>query len=225
MALKTSFVALADDHSLIRNGLANLIDTFDGFKVLYQAGNGQEFIDLLKPKALPDIVLMDINMPKKDGYDTTRWLRDMYPGIKVLALSMYDNESAVIRMIKNGACGYILKDAEPADLRRALNEVVQKGYYHSELVTNQLVKIIRQGGSDEDDKLAAAKLNDRELDFLKLACTELTYKEIADKMFLSPRTIDGYRDTLFEKLKCKTRVGLVMYAIKNSIVNVDTSSI
>jgi two-component system invasion response regulator UvrY len=219
--MKTTFVALADDHSLIRNGLANLIDTFDGFKVIFQAGNGQELIDTLKPKSLPDIVLMDINMPKKDGYDTTRWLRDMYPDIKVLALSMYDNESAVIRMIKNGACGYILKDAEPSDLRRALNEIVQKGYYHSELVTNQLVKIIRQGGSDDDDKMPAQKLNDKEIEFLKHACTELTYKEIADKMFLSPRTIDGYRDALFEKLKAKTRVGLVLYAIKNGIVNVE----
>lgn len=215
---------MADDHSLIRNGLANLIDTFDGFKVIFQAGNGQEFIDALKPKALPDIVLMDINMPKKDGYDTTRWLRNLYPDIKVLALSMYDNESVIIRMIKNGACGYILKDAEPSDLRRALNEIVQKGYYHSELVTNQLVKIIRQGGTDEDDKMGAQKLNDKEIEFLKYACTELTYKEIADKMFLSPRTIDGYRDALFEKLKAKTRVGLVIYAIKNGIVNVDAPS-
>src|SRR3569833_2332358 len=93
---RTTFVALADDHSLIRNGLANLIDTFDGFKVIFQAANGQEFLDMLKPRALPDIVLMDINMPKKDGYDTTHRLRGMYPDIKVLALSMYDNESAVI---------------------------------------------------------------------------------------------------------------------------------
>jgi len=219
--MKTTFVALADDHSLIRNGLANLINTFDGFKVIFQAGNGQEFIDSLKPKALPDVVLMDINMPKKDGYETTKWLKELYPEIKVLALSMYDNESAIIRMIKNGACGYILKDAEPADLRLALNEIVQKGYYHSELVTNQLVKIIRQGNSDDDNKLPAVKLNDKEIEFLKFACTELTYKEIAEKMFLSPRTIDGYRDALFEKLKAKTRVGLVMYAIKNGIVNVD----
>ncbi|HWB28091.1 MAG TPA: response regulator transcription factor [Chitinophagaceae bacterium] len=196
----TTFVALADDHSLIRNGLTNLIDTFDGFKVLFQAANGQELADTLKPKALPDIILMGINMPKKDGYKTTKWLRELYPDIKVLALSMYDNESAIIRMIKNGACGYILKDADPSDLRRPLNEIVQKGYYHSELVTNQLVK-----------------LYGRKIDFLKLACTELTYKEIADKMFLSPRTIDGYRDTLFEKLKCKTCVGLVMYAIKTAL--------
>lgn len=217
MGTKTLFVALADDHALVRNGLASLIDTFDGFKVLFQAGNGQELINLLKPKALPDIVLMDINMPKKDGYETTKWLREMYPEIKVLALSMYDNESAIIRMIKNGACGYILKESEPAELRKALNTIAEKGYYHTELVTTQLVKIVR--GDNEDS--AAQNLNEREMEFLKLACTELTYKEIADKMFLSPRTIDGYRDALFEKLKLKTRVGLVMFAIKNGIVSVE----
>jgi len=218
--MKTTFVALADDHSLIRNGLANLIDTFDGFKVLFQAANGQELIDALKLRALPDIVLMDINMPKKDGYETTKWLREMYPDIKVLALSMYDNEGAIIRMIKNGACGYILKDAEPGDLRRALNEIAQKGYYHSELVTTHLVKMVRQGINDGDDRLHAQSLKDKDIEFLKLVCTELTYKEIADKMYLSPRTIDGYRDALFEKLNVRTRVGLAMYAVKNGIVTV-----
>ena len=218
--MKTTFVALADDHSLIRNGLANLIDTFDGFKVLFQAANGQELIDALKLRALPDIVLMDINMPKKDGYETTKWLREMYPEIKVLALSMYDNEGAIIRMIKNGACGYILKDAEPGDLRRALNEIAQKGYYHSELVTTHLVKMVRQGINDGDDRLHAQSLKDKDIEFLKLVCTELTYKEIADKMYLSPRTIDGYRDALFGKLNVRTRVGLAMYAVKNGIVTV-----
>jgi len=219
--MKTTFVALADDHSLIRNGLANLIDTFAGFKVISQASNGQELLDILKPKALPDIVLMDINMPKKNGYETTKVLKKLYPEIKVLAVSIYDNEEAIIRMIKNGACGYILKDAEPAELELALNEIVQRGYYHSDLVANQLVKIIRRGASDDDDKVPGVRLNDRETEFLKLACTELTYKEIADKMFVSPRTIDGYRDALFEKLKVKTRVGLVLYAIKNGFVHID----
>lgn len=219
--MKTTFVALADDHALIRNGLANLIDTFAGFKVILQASNGQELLDALKPKLLPGIVLMDINMPKKDGYEATKLLRKLYPEIKVLAVSVYDNEEAIIRMIKNGACGYILKDSEPEELQLALNEIVKKGYYHSELVTNQMLKIIRQDAGNDDYKLPSIRLNDREIEFLKLACSELTYKEIADKMFLSPRTIDGYRDALFEKLKVKTRVGLVLYTIKNSIVSID----
>ena len=215
-------VALADDHVLLRNGLASLINTFDGYKVISQSANGQEFIDCLNPSALPHLVLMDINMPKKDGYDTTLWLKNNYPDIRVLALSMYDNETAIIRMLKNGAKGYILKDAEPLELKAALDAVINKGFYYSELVTGHLIKTIHkiEDGSHAKNTFS---LNERELDFLKYACTELSYKEIADKMFVSPRTIDGYRDALFEKLDIKTRVGLVIYAIKNGIVNLNNN--
>jgi len=219
--MKNCLVALADDHVLIRNGLAGLINSFDGYKVIFQAVNGQELIEKIDPKALPDIVLLDINMPKKDGYDTAWWLKNNYPDIKVLALSMYDNENAIIRMLKNGARGYVLKDAEPSDLKRALDDVCDKGFYYSELVTGHLMNTIHKMGDDHTSGKNILHLNDREIEFLKYACTELTYKEIADKMFLSPRTIDGYRDALFEKLNIKTRVGLAIYAIKNGIVNIN----
>ncbi len=197
--MQTIFVALVDDHKLLRNGLAGFINTFKDYKVLFQASNGQEFINLLNPQSLPNIVLMDINMPVKDGYETTLWLKINYPHIKVLALSMYDNETAIIRMLKNGAKGYILKDAEPAELRTALNAVFEKGFYYSELVTGHLISTLNKM---DDNSIAknTLNLNDRELEFIKYACTELSYKEIADQMFLSPRTIDGYRDALFEKL-------------------------
>lgn len=221
--METYKVALADDHVLIRNGLASLINTFDGYKVLFQAANGQELIDTLNPKNLPDVILLDINMPKKDGYETAKWLKAKYPEIKILALSMYDNETAIIRMLKNGAKGYILKDAEPFELKAALEAVLHKGYYYSDLVTGHLINSISK--MDEDKKVRNALIiNDRETEFLKLCCTELSYKEIADKMFLSPRTIDGYRDALFDKLNAKTRVGLVMYAIKNGIVNLSDAN-
>ncbi len=214
-------VALADDHALIRNGLAGLINTFDGYKVIFQAGNGQEFIDNLQPANLPHLVLMDINMPKKDGYDTTRWLKQNYPEIKVLALSMYDNESAIIRMLKCGARGYILKDAEPADLKRALHEIITKGFFYSDLVTGHLIHTMQKMDDDAETR-TTLNLSDRDVDFLRHICSELTYKEIADKMFISPRTVDGYRDALFDKLNIKTRVGLVIYAIKNNIVNLNS---
>jgi len=210
-------VALADDHALIRNGLAGLINTFDGYKVIFQAGNGQEFIDNLLPANLPDLVLMDINMPKKDGYETTRWLKQNYPEVKVLALSMYDNENAIIRMLKCGARGYILKDAEPADLKRALTDIMNKGFYYSDLVTGHLIHSMQKMDEDAETR-TTFNLSDRDIEFLNYICTELTYKEIADKMFLSPRTVDGYRDALFDKLNIKTRVGLAIYAIKNNIV-------
>lgn len=213
-------VALADDHVLLRNGLANLIKTFGNYEVLFEANNGAHLIEQLNTGNPPQIVLMDINMPEKDGYETTLWLKNNHPFINVLALSMYDNENAIIRMFKAGAKGYILKDSDPSELKAALDAISSKGFYYSEMVTGRLIHSINKLDDDDSVVKSITQLNDRETEFLKLACTEMTYKEIADKMFLSPRTIDGYRDALFEKLNCKTRVGLVMYAIKNGIVAV-----
>lgn len=213
-------VALADDHVLLRKGLAGVVDSFGDYEVLFEADNGQHFIQQIKNYGEPDLVLMDINMPDMDGYATAQWLKQHHPLVSVIALSMYDNENAIIRMFKAGAKGYILKDSEPPELKNALDSVHQKGYYYSELVTGRLIHSINKMDDEKSDLKTLSALNDREIDFLKYACTEMTYKEIAEQMHLSPRTIDGYRDALFEKLEVKTRVGLVMYAIKNSIVTV-----
>lgn len=212
-------IVLTDDHSLLRNGLAELVKS-QGHTVLFEADNGKDFIEKLDRQNLPHIVLMDINMPEMDGFETTQWLKQNYPGVRVLALSMYDNETSIIRMLKCGAKGYILKDSEPAELKTAIDDILTKGFYYSDLVSGKLMHAINKMEDETDDLKNLVPLNDRETDFLKYACTEMTYKEIADKMFVSPRTIDGYRDALFEKLKLKTRVGLVMYAIKNGIVNI-----
>ncbi len=208
-------VVLVDDHAMLRSGLAGLVRDI-GYDVLFEADNGKDFQEKLDKENLPDIVLLDINMKVMDGYETAAWLRKTHPLIKVLALSMYDDENAILKMLRNGARGYILKDNEPAELRAALDAVVHKGYYYSELVTGKLIHSINKEG----DEIAgnASKLNDRETEFLRLACSELTYKEIAAQMNLSPRTIDGYRDSLFEKLNIKTRTGLAIYAIKNGVV-------
>jgi DNA-binding NarL/FixJ family response regulator len=212
-------IVLVDDHSLLRNGLASLVESL-GNTVLFEADNGKEFIDKLDGQNLPQIVLMDINMPEMDGFETTQWLKQNHPEVKVLALSMYDNETSIIRMLKCGAKGYILKDSEPAELKTAIADIMNKGFYYSDLVSGKLMHAINKMDDEGDGLKNLVPLNDRETDFLKYACTEMTYKEIADKMFVSPRTIDGYRDALFEKLHLKTRVGLVMYAIKNGIVTV-----
>ena len=215
----TRYITIVDDHTMFRKGLITLINLFPGYTVLSDAANGKDFIAQLNTKKLPDIVLMDITMPEMDGYATTEWLHKNYPDIKVLALSTMDSEAAIIKMIKSGAKGYVLKDAEPAELKFAFDEVISQGYFYNELITRKVMNAI-SGLVDPDNAVSVfAKLNDREIEFLKYACTELTYKEIADKMCLSPRTIDGYRDGLFEKLNIKTRVGLVMYAIKNGIVS------
>ena len=205
-------VVLVDDHILLRNGLKGLIDSFNNCTVLYEANNGRDFINKLKAEQIPDIVLMDINMPEMDGYETTLWVKNNHPEIKVLALSMYDNENAIIRMLRAGVKGYILKDCDPSELEYAINSIMTSGFYYTENVTGKLVSLVSKKDSDDE-------LNEREITFLKLVCSELTYKEIADKMYKGVRTIDGYRDALFEKLNVKTRIGLVLYAIKNGIVS------
>jgi DNA-binding NarL/FixJ family response regulator len=178
-------VALTDDHVLLRNGLAGLINSFEDYSVIFEADNGADFQKKIQKDDVPKLVLMDINMPTMDGFATAQWLKQNYPLTKVLALSMYDNENSIIRMFKAGARGYILKDCEPPELKAALDSIIKKGYYYSELVTGKLIHSINKLDEDADVK-NLSPLNDRELEFLKFACTEMTYKEIAIKCFLAP---------------------------------------
>lgn len=212
-------IAIVDDHTMFRKGLIKLINLFPNYSVLLDASYINDFISQLNPKRLPDIVLMDITMPGMDGYIATTWLHDNHPDIKVLALSTMDSESAIIKMIKCGAKGYVLKDADPSELRFAFDEVLRQGYYYNELVTRKVMSAVSNLLDTKNPVSLFAKLTDRELEFLRYTCTELTYKEIADRMFLSVRTVEGYRDSLCEKLDLKSRIGLAMYAIKNQIVN------
>jgi len=214
--IKIIKVALVDDHKLFRKGLAELINNFPGYIVSGDFEDGSELKKGLGINNDPDIILLDINMPELTGYEIAAWLKEVHPQIKVLALSMNGNETSILRMVKAGARGYILKDVDPSELKLALDLVIHKGYYHSELFSTTLVNNYRANF----DSSNSSNLNDKEIKFLELACSELTYKEIADRMNLSPRTIDGYRESLFEKLNIKSRVGLVMFAIKNNIVSV-----
>ena len=209
-------LVLTDDHVLLRAGLAGVVKNL-GHNVIFEASNGKDFINKLGKGESPDLVLMDINMPEMDGFEATQWLKENYPEIKVLALSMYDNDATIIRMLKCGARGYILKDSEPEVLKSAIESIINTGYYYSDLVNSKLINVINHIGDKGSDINNLITITDREIEFLKYCCTEMTYKEIADKMIVSPRTVDNYRDNLFEKLDVKTRVGLVMYAIKNRI--------
>ena len=213
-------IALADDHKVMRNGLAALLKDV-GYQILFEADNGRDLMKKINKDQPPDVALLDINMPQMDGYETAAWLKENFPDVKVLALSMYDDEAAIIRMLKNGAKGYVLKDSNISDVKAAIESVISKGYYHSDLVTGKLIHSINHLDSPAHSSIKELlKLTTKEIEFLKYACTEMPYKEIADKMFLSPRTVEGYRDNLFEKLGVKTRVGLVLFAIKNGVVNI-----
>jgi DNA-binding NarL/FixJ family response regulator len=203
-------VAVIDDHTLFRNGVARLMNEFREIEVVFDAGNGQQMQHLLKKHPLPDVILMDINMPLVDGYAATIWLKANHPTVRVLALSMYEDDKAVLKMIRNGACGYVLKEASPLDLLEAIKIVDLKGVFINELVSGKLIRSVR-------NITEGAGLTAKETDFLKLCCSELTYKEMADKMFVSPRTIDNYREALFLKLHLKSRSGLILYAIENGI--------
>jgi len=208
-------IALADDHAILRKGVAEILSKFDNMSVTLEAGNGKELLAKMETAAIiPDVCIVDINMPEMNGYETAAEIKKRWPQVKILALSMYDTELNVIKMLRNGANGYILKDSDPEELRFAISEVYRHGFYHSELVTGRMLHIIH-----DSENRVNVEMNDRESQFLKLCCTELTYKEIADQMYLSPRTIDGYREALFKKLNITTRTGLAMYAIKSGIVS------
>ncbi|NBA87191.1 response regulator [Emticicia sp. CRIBPO] len=209
-------VALVDDHTLIRHALIELISRFENFQVTIDAGTGLEFINRLQHETPPDIALIDINMPGMDGYETTELLCKSHPDVIPIALSVDDNEESIIKMLRCGAKGYLLKDSEPSHFKLALNEIHQKGYFHSDLVSNTLLKSIKTNQKVKTKPVV--QFQAREEEFIHLACSEYTYKEIADKMCVSPRTIDGYRESLFEKLEVKSRVGLVMFAIRNGLV-------
>lgn len=180
---------------------------------MFEAANGQDLMRKISPKFKPHIILLDINMPQMDGVVTAQWLRSNYPEINIIVLSMFEDADKVLAMVKLGVKGYLLKDAEPYEFEQALNNVSQNEVYFPQFVTRHLI-------SNFNKPVDTVKLNNREIEFLKLSGTELTYKEIADQMCISVRTVDGYRDQLFEKLQIKSRVGLVLYAIKNKLIDV-----
>ena len=209
-------VAIADDHTLLRKALAGLISSFENYTVLFEAGNGTEVKANITKHLIPDIVLLDVNMPGMDGYETVRWLYMNYPQIKVLALSMYSDEKTIIKMLRLGAKGYILKNIDPEELKSALDSVMKKDFYLSEYISGKIISGLHKGAANPDDQQVV--LTDREKEFLQLICSDMTYKDIAAKMFVSTRTVDDYRNALFEKLKVRTRVSLAMYAIKHGLV-------
>lgn len=204
-------IAIVDDHILIAQAIKGIIANFENFETICECENGQELIDKINTyNVLPDIVLLDISMPVMDGFQTADWLQKNHPEVLVMVLSMQNDEQSVIKMVKNGAKSYLLKNSHPRELESALLKLIENGFYYPEWATKIIFSSINKTSNE-----ALSKLTDREKEFLKYTITEKSYKEIAELMFCSPRTVESYRDNLFEKLNLKTRVGLAVYAIKN----------
>lgn len=205
-------IVIVDDHLLIAKALSSIIEHFNHYQVLYECENGRVLTEKLKVKKnVPEIVLLDIVMPVMDGFETALWLKENHPGVLVMALTMQSDDESLIKMIKCGAKGYLHKNVHPLELEKALDMIVQKGFYYPDWATSKVLNNIASGG---EKKQMDYNLTEREKEFMQFACTELTYKEIGEKMFCSARTVEGYRDTLFEKLGMKTRVALALYAVK-----------
>ena len=217
---QTMRLALVDDHTLFRKGLINLIELVcSDCEILFEADNGLDLQQKITKEKEPDILLLDVNMPKMDGFATVQWLNENFPLIKILVVSMVEKEESIVHMLKLGVKGYLSKDVEPQVLGEALNAIMDKGFYYTDFITGKLVHALSNNNdADKRSDNARRLMNDREREFLQYACSELTYNEIAAKMFVSPKTVDGYRNALFEKFNAKSRVGLVLFAIKNGLV-------
>jgi DNA-binding NarL/FixJ family response regulator len=204
-------VVIADDHEMVASAIQSMIEGFKTCEVGYRVSNGKELMTKLRGKGeIPDLILLDINMPVMNGFVTMQAIHEEFPEIMVLCLSMNDDRESFLRIIEAGAHGFISKMAKPKDLEKAIESVMVRGCYYTDEMAEMLFRSLRHSNDNE-----AVALNDREEELLGYICSEMTYQQIAEKMFLSPKTVDGYRTTLFQKLEVKSRVGLAMYAVKH----------
>lgn len=213
--MKKIRLGLVDDHHLFSKSLSMLLQSFPGFSVDMEASNGRDLQQKLAGrKEVPEIMLIDVAMPLMDGIETAQWLRRTHQHIKMVALSMDDKESTIISMLRAGCCGYLLKDTHPEELERALNEVYIKGFYNSDASMIGYRKILEAGEPHPE-----VNLSDKEAEFILLACSDLTYKEIAQQMGNSERTVDGYRESVFRKFHVQSRVGMALEAIRRGMID------
>jgi len=206
-------IGIVDDHQLFLKSLISLIEKFSDVEIVLEALSGEKLLSKLDTmSSVPDIILLDVNMPIMDGAKTAQAISKKYPNIKLVALSMKDDDTSIINMIKAGCCAYLLKDIHPDELEKALGEIHKHGYYNADVANVNYRRLILK------TKEEAVVFSEREMTFLKLSCSDLTYKQIAAEMSLSERTIDGYRESLFEKLKVQSRVGMVLEALRRGLV-------
>jgi DNA-binding NarL/FixJ family response regulator len=211
-------IAIADDYKIFREGLKVGLSADENMEVVMEADNGEELMQALE-SSTPDVIIMDLKMPLLDGMEATKLVRKKYPGIKVLVVSMYEDDKFIIHLMENGANGYLLKNAEPDEIRRSIYAVHENGYYFNDLVNKALLKKLVLKNNLKPSFNQNVELTERELEVLKLICEEKTAAEIAKEIYLSPRSVEGIRQRLIEKVGVRNSAGLVMFAVKSGIVD------
>ncbi len=209
-------VGIVDDHQLFLKSLSLLLETSERFEVILEAANGRNLQELMQQRVIvPDIMLIDVDMPKLNGIETTKWLNQTHPQIKLAALSMNSKDEVIIDMIKAGCCSYLLKDTHPIEFQKALEEIYTRGYYNADASNLNFRRLLLA-----EQKRELLQLSEKESQFLQHACSDLTYKEIAALMGVTERSVDSYRENLFQKFRVQSRVGLCLEAIRKQLVTI-----
>jgi DNA-binding NarL/FixJ family response regulator len=211
-------VAIADDHKIFRKGVILSLRPFTNIKFVQEAENGDDLLNGIA-QSEPDVVLMDLRMPVKDGIETTKIISKLYPNIYIIVLSMYEDERFVYHLMENGANGYLLKNAEPQEIRRAIMDVFEKGYYLNNFVNRVLLKKSHARQKVVPSLNSEITLSEKEKDVLRYICMEFTAHEIAQKMDISARTVEAIKDRLMERFGSKNTAGLVFFAVKNNLID------
>ncbi len=213
-------VAIADDHKIFRKGVIISLRHFSNIKFIFEAENGQELLDMLASNVeKPDVILMDLRMPVKDGIITTKFISENYPKIMVIVLTMQEDEKFVIHLMENGAHGYLLKSTEPEEIKKAIIEVLQKGYYLNNFVNRILLAKSQSRSKTTPSLTESIQISPKEKEVLTYICLEFTSAEIGEKMGISARTVESIKDRLMERYGCKNTAGLVFYGVKNHLID------
>jgi DNA-binding NarL/FixJ family response regulator len=214
-------IAIADDQKLFRRGMAALVSTFPNMSLIFEAENGKELLSLCESCAVkPDIILLDLSMPEMNGLDALKILKEKYPKIGVIVLTIHEAENFILTTVQAGANGYLAKNAEPEEVELAIREVNKNDFYF----TLPMLEIMRKGLTKKTHTISfenVNKLTAREKEVLQLICKQLNSNEIAEKLFLSTRTVEGHRNNLLLKTGSRNTAGLVLYALKHKLFNLD----
>jgi DNA-binding NarL/FixJ family response regulator len=211
-------IAIADDYKIFRDGLKVSLSQDEEVEVIAETDNGEDLIASVE-KNRPDVIIMDLKMPIMDGMEATQIIRKKYADIRILVVSMYDDDKFIIHLMEIGANGYLFKNAEPEEILKAIHSVYENGYYFNDIVNKALLKKLVLKGNIKPSFNQNVELTERELEVLKLVCEEKTAAEIGKQIFLSPRSVEGIRQRLIEKIGVRNTAGLVMFAVKNNIVD------